>query len=92
MPLAASTEKATVMVPASVPVQQLAGKIEEAGYGADVAAPTGGGPDAARVAYLRRRLIVALVFFIPLSDLSVLLPLFPRDRFPGWQEESSCRG
>jgi P-type Cu+ transporter len=40
---------------------------------------------AARVAYLRRRLVVALVFFVPLSDLSVLLSLFPADRFPGWQ-------
>jgi P-type Cu+ transporter len=28
---------------------------------------------------------VALVFFIPLSDLSVLLSLFPSFRFPGWQ-------
>ena len=36
-------------------------------------------------AYLRSRLIVALVFFIPLSDLSVLLSLFPSFRFPGWQ-------
>ena len=34
---------------------------------------------------LRRRLIVALVFFIPLSDLSVLWSLFPWSRFPGWQ-------
>ena len=32
--------------------------------------------------YLRRRLIVALVFFVPLSDLSVLLSLFPAYRFP----------
>ena len=37
------------------------------------------------MAYLRRRLIVALVFFVPLSDLSVLLSLFPWSRFPGWQ-------
>jgi P-type Cu+ transporter len=37
------------------------------------------------VADLRRRLIVALVFFVPLSDLSVLLSLFPWSRFPGWQ-------
>ena len=28
---------------------------------------------------------MALVFFIPLSDLSVLLSLFPSFRFPGWQ-------
>ncbi len=37
------------------------------------------------MADLRRRLIVALVFFVPLSDLSVLLSLFPWARFPGWQ-------
>ena len=28
---------------------------------------------------------MALVFFIPLSDLSVLFSLFPWSRFPGWQ-------
>ena len=44
-----------------------------------------GGPDAGRVSYLKKRLLVALVFFIPLSDLSVLLSLFPSFRFPGWQ-------
>jgi len=43
------------------------------------------GPDAGRFTYLRNRLIVALVFFVPLSDLSVLLSLFPSYRFPGWQ-------
>ena len=37
------------------------------------------------VAYLRRRLIVALVLFVPLTDLSALLSLFPWSRFPGWQ-------
>ena len=60
--------------------------MEQAGYGAEVLAPAlaGGGPDAARVAYLRRRLIVAVVLFVPLSDLSVL-PSFPAYRFPGWQ-------
>ena len=36
-------------------------------------------------AYLRRRLIVALVFFVPLTDLSLLLSLVPADRFPGWR-------
>ncbi len=51
-----ATEKATVMAPASVPVRRLTERIEQAGYGAEVAAPAdGGGPDAARVAYLRRR-------------------------------------
>jgi P-type Cu+ transporter len=87
-----ATEKATVTAPSSVPAQLLVEEIEHAGYGAEVAgasdAPAGAdgdSADAARVAYLRRRLIVALVFFVPLSDLSVLLSLFPEYRFPGWQ-------
>lgn len=89
-----ATEKATVTAPPSVPLQRLIQAVEQAGYAADavpslsdaqqpeVAQP---GPDADRVAYLRRRLIVALVFFVPLSDLSVQLSLFPSFRFPGWQ-------
>ncbi len=87
-----ATEKATVTAPSSVPVGLLVEEIERAGYGAKLTG-AGAGPaetgadtaDAARVAYLRRRLIVALVFFVPLSDLSVLLSLFPAYRFPGWQ-------
>ena len=83
-----ATEKATVIAPPSVPVQRLI----EAGYEAELAghatADNGDAPrgaDADRVRYLQRRLIIALVFFIPLSDLSVLLSLFPAFRFPGWQ-------
>ncbi len=88
------TEKASVMAPPSVPVAQLIGAVADAGYGAELAgvdsadgpAGTGrAGPDAVRVRYLRRRLIVALAFFVPLSDLSVQLSLFPAFRFPGWQ-------
>jgi copper chaperone CopZ len=79
-----ATEKATVTVPPSVRVDRLIEEIEQAGYGAEELAPAlaGVAPDAARVAYLRRRLIVAVVFFVPLSDLSVLLSLFPAYRFP----------
>ena len=90
-----ATGKAIVTAPASVPVARLIEAVEQAGYGADLARPPAGAgepgdaggaeADAARVAYLRRRLIVALVFFVPLSDLSVLLSLFPWARFPGWQ-------
>ncbi len=88
-----ATEKATVLAPPSVPVQRLVEAVEQAGYAAD-ALPSGAGTqqaaaepgrDADRVTYLRRRLIVALVFFVPLSDLSVQLSLFPSFRFPGWQ-------
>ena len=34
---------------------------------------------------LRRRLTLALVFFVPLTDVSMMLSIFPWTRFPGWQ-------
>jgi P-type Cu+ transporter len=90
-----ATERAHVTVPASVPVERLIAAVKEAGYGAEALTPNPGGAgggviagtgaDADRVTYLKKRLIVALVFFIPLSDLSVLLSLFPLFRFGGWQ-------
>ena len=89
-----ATEKATVIAPPLVPVQRLVEAVEQAGYTAEPIPAAGGAsrpgddgdsPEARRVAYLRRRLIVALVFFVPLSDLSVQLSLFPSFRFPGWQ-------
>src|SRR5260221_2821589 len=42
-------------------------------------------PADRHAAYLRRRLIVALIFFIPLTDLSLILSLVPSLRFDGWQ-------
>jgi P-type Cu+ transporter len=89
-----ATEKATVVAPPAVPAERLIEAVEQAGYEAELTGPAGasgnggvdaGSGDAFRVAYLWRRLIVALVFFVPLSDLSVLLSLFPSFRFPGWQ-------
>jgi P-type Cu+ transporter len=88
-----ATEKARVTIPPSMSVERLIEAVERAGYGAQLSqSPSAetdtsddATPEAARVAYLRRRLIVALVFFVPLSDLSVLLSLFPSFRFPGWQ-------
>jgi len=88
-----ATEKATVSVPPSVSVDLLVATVERAGYGAELArsavtadfAESGASPEADVVARLRRRLIVALVFFVPLSDLSVQLSLFPAFRFSGWQ-------
>ena len=87
-----ATEHATVTAPEAVPVQAMIAAVEDAGYAAEVVAPAaappqaGGGASAdGQVAYLRRRLILALVFFVPLSDLSVTLSLFPAYRFAGWQ-------
>jgi Cu+-exporting ATPase len=83
-----ATEKASVTLPAAATVRQLIEQVEQAGYRAEVipaAASEKSEPAADRAGYLRRRLIVALIFFVPLSDLSVLLSLFPADRFSDWQ-------
>ena len=89
-----ATGRASVAVPASVRVSRLIEAVGQAGYRADLQQPlaqeagpdaAGPGSEAARVACLRRRLIVALVFFVPLSDLSLMLSFFPWQRFPGWQ-------
>ena len=87
-----ATGKAAVTAPVSVPVARLIEAVEQAGYQADAVragngpdAAGGAGTDAALVADLKRRLILALVFFVPLTDLSVVLSLFGWARFPGWQ-------
>ena len=63
--------------------------IEAAGYTAQVARPAepdaGAAAEQAAVRRLRRRLTLALVFFVPLTDLSLMLSIFPWTRFPGWQ-------
>jgi P-type Cu+ transporter len=88
-----SSERAVVLAPAHVTASELAAVIEAIGYtaspvpGSTVDEPT---VDEATVAEatvrgLRRRLYLALVFFIPLTDFSIVLSLFPWFRFPGWQ-------
>ena len=88
-----STERAYVTAPPSVSVVDLVGVVEATGYTAEVAA-TGGrdvvaddsaATDEAAVRRLRRRLTLTLVFFVPLTDLSMMLSLFPWTRFAGWQ-------
>jgi heavy metal translocating P-type ATPase len=94
------TEKATVTMPPTMRIDDLVLAIQDAGYdarpasrpAADAPARAGGAraaeelrADTDTASYLRRRLIVAAIFFVPLSDLSVLLSLVPGDRFPGWQ-------
>ena len=70
-----------------MPVADLIGAVEAAGYRRRWSAATARRPDdaAAGAACLWRRLVLALVFFVPLSDLSLMLSLLPRLRFPGWQ-------
>jgi len=83
-----STERAYVTAPATVSARDLIGVVEAVGYTAELATPAQ--PDAAAadeiaVRRLRRRLILALVFFVPLTDASLMLSIFPWTRFPGWQ-------
>jgi P-type Cu+ transporter len=78
-----ATERARVTAPVTVPVADLIAAIEEAGYCAAPARPQSAG--GGQVAYLGRRLLLALIFFVPLSDVSIMFSLFPGYRFPGWQ-------
>ena len=89
-----ATGTARVTAPAGVPTEELIAAVVRAGYTATAPASEpdvgdedqpGGEADARHAAYLRRRLIVSLVLFIPLTDLSLMLSLVPSLRFPGWQ-------
>ncbi len=81
-----ATERATVTAPDAVSPRALVEAVEAAGYTAQVVAPeTLPVPGLAQARYLRRRLVLALIFFVPLSDLSIMLSLFPAYRFAGWQ-------
>jgi P-type Cu+ transporter len=84
-----ATERARVTAPVQVCAPDLVRVVEAAGYTAELAVPEQPdqqiAADEDTVRRLRRRLILALVFFIPLTDLSIVLSLFPWSRFPGWQ-------
>jgi P-type Cu+ transporter len=82
-----ATEQATVHVDADVPVEQLVGAVESAGYVARPAEPTqaveapGRDHQDESVAPPSRRLVVAIVFTVPVA----LLALVPPVRFVGWE-------
>lgn len=84
-----ATGTATLDAPPEVPDQRLLDTVAATGYGATVAAP--GAVDQRSVADRRhaksllRRLLVALVLFFPVADLSLVVALVPGARFPGWQ-------
>jgi P-type Cu+ transporter len=84
-----ATGQARVTAPVGLPAAALVGAVEEAGYSATVIRPgpqtAEAGAEADQARYLFRRLMLALAFYIPLTDLSVQLSLFPAFRFPGWQ-------
>jgi len=80
-----SSERAVVLAPRTMTAAQLAGVIEAAGYTAAPVTEQTEADNEAAVRALRRRLYLALAFFIPLTDASIVLSLFPWARFPGWQ-------
>ena len=94
-----ATERASVLAPPEVAVEDLIAVVQRTGYRASevrssAAAPLSGSGcydedyesrASDQQAYLKRRLLVAAILFIPVSDLSGALSLFPAVRFPGWQ-------
>ena len=89
-----ATGTARVTAPAGLDTEELIAAVVRAGYAATAPAASEpeagaedqpGESDAAHAAYLKRRLIVSLALFIPLTDLSMMLSLVPSLRFPGWQ-------
>jgi heavy metal translocating P-type ATPase len=81
--LIAAVEQAGYGAVAVRPVPGTAGPDAEAAASGEAAAARG--DDFDQAAYLRRRLILAAIFFFPLSDISMALSLFPSFRFPDWQ-------
>ncbi len=87
-----ATATARIAAPAVMPVAALTEMVARAGYTA-TAREEPGSPDDADGTWdasrqfgdLRRRLLVSLAFFIPLTDLSLMLSLVPSLRFGGWQ-------
>jgi Cu+-exporting ATPase len=78
-----ATEQARVELPAesstTIAIDDLISTIESTGYGAHLPSDDVEGPD--RLAFLRRRLIVAIVLGLPVLLLSMIPPL----QFDGWQ-------
>lgn len=83
-----ATGIATVDAPAEFGPDRLCETVIEAGYGAEpatraVAVDTG--PEDRVAADLFRRLVVALLLFFPLADLSIMFATVPSTRITGWQ-------
>jgi cation-transporting P-type ATPase A/B/Cu+-exporting ATPase len=83
-----ATEKASVQATSGVALAELIAHVERAGYRAAPIEPEAPAPEEAsdaRVRYLLRRLVVALLLGVPLGDLSMTVVLLPSSRFIGWQ-------
>jgi P-type Cu+ transporter len=85
-----ASERARVLMPTGLSPALVVERIESAGFTATIIDDLTSTPDDAaeadrRVRYLGRRLVVAGLLFMPLSDASLAFWLVPSLRFPGWQ-------
>ena len=85
-----ASERARVRLPAGTSPASIVERIESAGFKAEIAESFGSAEDEEaeadrRVRYIGRRLVVAGLLFMPLSDASIAFWLVPSLRFPGWQ-------
>lgn len=74
-----ATEKAHVVAPGGVGVDDLIATVQGAGY--DAAVPVPEAPPRDRAAEIKRRLVVSAALAIPVIVLAMIPPL----QFPGWQ-------
>ncbi|WP_308112760.1 heavy metal translocating P-type ATPase [Pseudonocardia oceani] len=84
-----ATGRATVTAGATVTDEALLESVERSGFGVALHAPdvvdVAARADAEHARAVWRRLVVAVVLFVPLADLSVTFTVLPEWRFPGWQ-------
>ena len=76
-----ATEQATVHSDRAIPIADLVGAIESAGYGAREVAPAHVHPADEPARVLRRRLAVAIGLTVPVALLAMVPPL----QFSGWE-------
>ncbi|MFF3222936.1 heavy metal translocating P-type ATPase [Nocardia suismassiliense] len=84
-----ATGIATIDAVGDLTAEQLCAEVEATGFGAspvtDRAETIRSTPEDAQVSDLLRRLVVALMAFFPLADLSVMFATIPATRITGWQ-------
>ncbi|MBA8826750.1 cation-transporting P-type ATPase A/B/Cu+-exporting ATPase [Saccharopolyspora lacisalsi] len=84
-----ATARASVSASPEADDDTLTGTVEKAGYQAEVIRPFVAEEPRQhatdRTRDLWRRLVVAVLLFIPLADLSILFTVLPQARFTGWQ-------
>jgi Cu+-exporting ATPase len=82
-----ATRVATIDAAEAIDPDELCEAVRLAGYDAAPRAPlpdSGSDPDSDHARDLLRRLVVAMVLFVPLADLSVMFAAVPGTRFTGW--------